>query len=51
MLAKKAHERPSSREALMLIPSFVKKAYEQRKSGVKQDQNMPETEPSIDESF
>jgi hypothetical protein len=28
LLAKKAHERPSSREALMLIPTFVKKAYE-----------------------
>jgi hypothetical protein len=27
-LAKKPHERPTSREALILIPSFVKKAYQ-----------------------
>ncbi len=33
LLAKKAHERPSSREALMLIPTFVKRAYEQKKNG------------------
>jgi hypothetical protein len=33
LLAKKPHERPSSREALMLIPTFVKKAYEEKKRG------------------
>jgi hypothetical protein len=33
LLAKKAPERPTSREALMLIPTFVKRAYEARKNG------------------
>jgi hypothetical protein len=31
LLAKKPQERPSSREALILIPSFVKKSYEDAK--------------------
>lgn len=52
LLAKKPHERPSSREALMLIPTFVKKAYEARK----QAKNAPvnpysDPESSLDDSF
>jgi hypothetical protein len=52
LLAKKPHERPTAREALILIPSFVKKAYEDSKKEKKVAQralNVSDlTESSID---
>ncbi len=35
LLAKKPQERPTAREALILIPSFVKKSYEDSKKDKK----------------
>ena len=40
MLAKKPQERPTSREALILIPTFVKKSYEDAKKEKKTNQRM-----------
>lgn len=38
-LAKKASDRPTAREAVILIPTFVKKAYSENSSDTPTDSN------------